>query len=376
MRMGLAVVWALLVSLCGCGIPYEAATAPAAGRPRPGPAPIHAKVERLTSPDVDPARAERLVIYNGSIHLVVERVDDALAQIKQAVEALGGWMQDLNSRSITVKVPAGKFHQAIDAVEKLGEVARKEVKGSDVTDQVRDLRIRLQNAEALRQRLLKLVDKSAKVEDTLKIEKELARVTEQVEMLKGKLQYIEKQVAYSTLTVRVNAAVPQREVETEIPFAWVRSLGQDITRGTTGHPRDTRGLFGGIGLDLPEGYIRHSVANDETWAMSADGVILHVRRHDNYKGGGVDFWCALVRRALVKRRAFATEQPADLAVRGGVPGRMLVGSKEIARKPHGYLVVVVARKRHVYTFEAWGPKDAFDRDRERLEAAARSEYGP
>jgi hypothetical protein len=51
-------------------------------------------------------------------------------------------MQEMGPDFITIKVPADKFQDAIVACEKLGEVTSREIKGSDITEQMRDLRIR------------------------------------------------------------------------------------------------------------------------------------------------------------------------------------------------------------------------------------------
>ena len=366
-----------LAVLSGCSGPYAMEMSAGGATDAFGEEPIHAKAETLTSPQADPARSARLVIYNGSVHLVVQRVADALDQVKKLAEGMGGWMQQMSATSITVKVPADKFLAAIEQVEKLGEVASKEVKGTDVTDQVRDLRIRLENAEKLRTRLLALLDKSTKVEDTLKIENELARTTETIEMIKGKLRYIEDQVAYSTLTVHVNSPLPQQQVTAEIPFQWVRSLGEDLTSGRAGRPGDYRGLWGGVRLSVPMSYIKYYQTRDETRAMSADGVLLRVRRQDNYKGGDLGFWAELVRAALVKQRAVAVGKPEPLDLGTGVKARMICGTKRIGKETYGYMVVVAVRKHHVYTFEAWGKQKEFDRDRARLkEASVSLRIGP
>ena len=59
-------------------------------------------------------------------------------------------------------------------------------------------------------------------------------------------------------------------------------------------------------------------------------------------------------------------------LRTGVPARVLAGSKEIGGKAYGYLIAVIARKGHVYTFEAWGPLEKFAADRPKLDEAIRS----
>ncbi len=367
--------WALaagcVLALGGCAMaPMNFAGSDRAAAPASGAEPVQAAA--VEHPKLDPERSQRLVVYNGDLRLVVERLTDTLQQVKKLAEGMGGYMQEMSGTSITVKVPANKFHEAVAAVEKLGEVAAREIKGTDVTEQVRDLRIRLQNDEGLRQRLLKLLEKSDKVEDTLKVEKELTRVTESIELIKGRLQYVESQVAFSTLTVHVNSPLPQRQIETEIPFAWVRELGGDLTRGSAGRPAPGLGPLRGIKFRLPDAYIKYYEDDDETRAMSADEVLVRLRRHENYKGGDLDFWATLVRRALVAQRAFALKDPTELKLRTGVAARVIAGSKEIGGKPYGYLIAVVARKEHVYTFEAWGPQEKFATHRERLEGAIRS----
>ena len=86
-------------------------------------------------------------------------------------------MQEVAGASVTVRVPAAQFDQAVRAVEKTGEVVDRQLKASDVTEEMRDLHIRLDNAEKLRQRLLGILEKSQKVEDAIKVEAELARVS-------------------------------------------------------------------------------------------------------------------------------------------------------------------------------------------------------
>jgi hypothetical protein len=100
----------------------------------------------IEAPDVDPARTERLVVYNAVMNVVVDRISDSLNRIKDAVEKMGGYMHEMGSNSITLKIPAAKFDEAISEVEKLGEVAYRDIKGTDVTDQMRDLKIRVAGA--------------------------------------------------------------------------------------------------------------------------------------------------------------------------------------------------------------------------------------
>ncbi|MBI3986393.1 MAG: DUF4349 domain-containing protein [Lentisphaerae bacterium] len=125
-----------------------------------------------TTPESTTNVTDRLMIYDGTMTLVVQDTAATLAKLKAMAAALKGYMQGMTSSSIVLRIPAAQFNQAIQAVENLGEVIDQSITGSDVTEEMRDLDIRLKNEEQIRERLVKLLDKGAKVEDILKVEKE------------------------------------------------------------------------------------------------------------------------------------------------------------------------------------------------------------
>jgi len=226
------------------------------------------------TPEIDPARQERLVVYNGVVNVVVQRISDSLKQIRSAVEEMGGYMQEMTTKFITLKIPADKFAAVIAEVEALGEVTLKDIKGADVTDQMRDLDIRLKNASQMRERLVKLLERTEKVEDALKIEKELQRITETIELLKGKIAHLTNSVAFSTLTVKFNSPVPQEDATKITPFAWVHALGSGLTAPATRHPYESGGVWRSAAFELPQGYVKYYDDTRRTRAMSADGVMI------------------------------------------------------------------------------------------------------
>ncbi|MHC4744476.1 MAG: hypothetical protein ACYS8Z_21385 [Planctomycetota bacterium] len=125
-------------------------------------------------------------------------------------------------------------------------------------------------------------------------------------------------------------------------------------------------------FELPDGYVTYYGSRYETRAMSAESVMIHLRRETNYKGGDVDFWGKLVRRVLVEQKAFSMAEPETIKVKGNVDGIILRGSKQIGRKDYGYLVALAASKKYVYVFEAWGQKGDFDEDVSLIENAVKT----
>ena len=317
--------------------------------------------------------AARVVIYSAALSLVVPDVARAQQAIQTTAQTQGGYLQEMDSGSITVRVPAGRFQGALAAMEKLGEVTQRRIKSQDITEEMRDLTIRLDNAEQTRRRLLELIEKSQKVEDTVKIERELERVTETVELLKGKIRYYQSQVAFSTIKVELNSPLAQQQAVRQIPFAWVRELGDGLLGGGVAQqPRDPSWTEHGPHLQLPKSFIRYYADEDSTQAMSGEDVFIKVQRHENYKGGDLEFWWALARRALVENRAVAVDQQPEVTLANKARGRMLIGKRDLGGKSYGYVLGLVAGKHEVWAFEAWGPAAAFDARRADLEMSLRS----
>jgi hypothetical protein len=104
-------------------------------------------------------------------------------------------------------------------------VLHRDVQAEDVTDAFVDTEIRIKNARAMQVRLKTLLDKSS-VKEALEIEKELRRVTEELELLEGRLKLLKDKIAYSSITVSFEArgsAIQATRIK--LPFPWLGRLG-------------------------------------------------------------------------------------------------------------------------------------------------------
>lgn len=186
------------------------------------PAGKETPVPYLTAVDV------RKVIYDGRFDMVVGEVGPALAATRKLATDMGGYMQQMTTQSITVRVPAEKFEQATAALEKLGTITRRAVTAQDVTEQYVDLQIRLANAKALNDKLRSLLDKTPDVAAALEVERELARTRTEIEQLQGQLNRLQSQVAMATLTANFTT-LPNAPsaLRVSLPFAWLKDIGLD-----------------------------------------------------------------------------------------------------------------------------------------------------
>jgi hypothetical protein len=141
---------------------------------------------------------QRQVIYSGALRLVVVSPLESFASITAIATEAGGYLQESDAKSITVRVPATSFEPVMTRISKLGEVVDRSVKAADVTEEMLDINLRLDTARKSRERLLAHLEKSEKLEDTLKIEAELRRLTTEIEQMEGKLRFLQAQIAMST----------------------------------------------------------------------------------------------------------------------------------------------------------------------------------
>ncbi|MBA7587985.1 hypothetical protein ES708_30033 [subsurface metagenome] len=77
----------------------------------------------------------------------------------------------------------------------------------DVTEEYIDIESRLKNAEATEQQYLALLKKAEAVEDILRIYESLSRVRQEIESIKGRMQYLERTSSMSLIDVRLEPEV-------------------------------------------------------------------------------------------------------------------------------------------------------------------------
>lgn len=147
---------------------------------------------------------ERKVMFNAYLTLTVKCPDTANVYIEQIAKKYNGYVNQIGTYSSTIRVESDKLNDALKEIEALGRVDRKSISGQDVTDEYLDYEIRLENAQKARERYLELLEKAENVEAALKVEKELERLNETIDLLTGKMNRIDHLVQYSTITISLN----------------------------------------------------------------------------------------------------------------------------------------------------------------------------
>jgi hypothetical protein len=206
---------------------------PRAPEPRPEPGAPAQTTPSATSESNQPTKVDAakeapqsrdLVIYTARFTMAVYQVDQGLAVVEKIAKDNGGYLGQKRDREITIRVPRGRFEPSLVAIDKIGDVLHREIQAQDVTDEHVDLEIRIKNARAMQRRLTDLLVR-ASVKDALEIEKELHRVTEELERLEGRMKVLKDQIAFSTITVAFESRGTTIQTQrVRLPFPWLGGL--------------------------------------------------------------------------------------------------------------------------------------------------------
>ena len=172
------------------------------------------------------------VIRTAELSIVIPRdaFDDRFGDAVDVAEEQGGFVADSSSRersgSLTVRVPAPNFDEALRALRALGAVEVESVHGKDVTADYVDLHANLRIARARREVLLGLMADAVSIEQTIRVQNALDETQLRIEQLQGQLRLLDDRTSLATIGLRLReqGVEPESEVEkASIPNAFERA---------------------------------------------------------------------------------------------------------------------------------------------------------
>jgi hypothetical protein len=155
-----------------------------------------------------------MILRSGSASLRVDSLEVAIAALSTATTAVGGTIgnttlstdsDNIRLATIELRMPSNRFDDAMASLRAIGKVESVNTAAQDVSEEYVDLVARRENAVRLEQRLLAvLANRTGKLEEILSVERELARVREEIERMDGRTRYLKERAAVSTLTVSLH----------------------------------------------------------------------------------------------------------------------------------------------------------------------------
>ena len=189
----------------------------------------------------EPVSLADKMIYSADLTIQTTQYDDAVATLEQLVDSFGGFVErsdtsgdvryndDGTSRVVnryadyTVRIPAERFQEFLRQSGNLGNVLSRNSYAENVTAQYTDYEARLSSLNTQEERLLSMLEKSEDVESLIALEERLADVRYEIESIERNLRNLDRQIAYSTITVYL------QEVEIYTPTKSVqRTFGEKL----------------------------------------------------------------------------------------------------------------------------------------------------
>lgn len=186
---------------------------------------INGEAERLQAPQTlaggnqpEQQKGDRKLIRNGEMTIEVKSVEVALTSLGQIVRSIGGQSTNqlerqneygVRTASVTWLVPAEQLDAAIKAVRALGEPQLLSFKTEDVTTGYFDVKVRIDTQKQLERQLVALLGRSSnRLSDLLEIEREVARVREEIDRLEGRIRLWDNQIAMSSVGITLTEPAP------------------------------------------------------------------------------------------------------------------------------------------------------------------------
>ncbi|OPA78456.1 hypothetical protein BVG16_11300 [Paenibacillus selenitireducens] len=193
---------------------------------------------------IDPGSYERKLIYKANVTIEVTDYAKAQRELQNRIQLAGGYLLQFADQqstyelggNYTIKVPQQGFMDFMKQIEQIDhQLFEQSVEGQDVTEEYVDLESRLKAKQVVEKRLLGFMEKAANSGDLLKISSQLADVQEQIEQVQGRMRYLDQNVAYSTVSIRLYQPIESANKQvkaSDIPF--VDRMGKTLSNSMDG----------------------------------------------------------------------------------------------------------------------------------------------
>ena len=182
----------------------------------------------------------RKVLKTADLGLRSKEVRRNAARAQQVAATAGGTVlssrvyssDDSVTADLVLSVPSEEFERVLGELRSLGEkVTTDSISGQDVTEEYVDLESRERNLRATEESLLRLYDRAGNVEEAISIHRELTGVRGEIELVQGRIKYLDQRSAYSQITMNIQPVAsppppgPTWDPGDVVERAWSASLG-------------------------------------------------------------------------------------------------------------------------------------------------------
>lgn len=168
------------------------------------------------------------LIRKARMTVIVKSLDKSVDAVEKIINQQKGYLLNLqetqidnsnyrSSATVQMRVPQNALQNTLGQLAELGIVQNRNITAEDVGEQIVDFQARLTNLRRTESNLQKIMDKSGSIKDILTVSQELSKVREQIERITAQVKSLQNQVAYSTITLDLRAAVSNTSNQPGLP---------------------------------------------------------------------------------------------------------------------------------------------------------------
>ncbi|OMD37409.1 DUF4349 domain-containing protein [Paenibacillus sp. RS8] len=176
------------------------------------------------------AGLNKKLIYKANLNMEVEDYGKAQTEIRNLVTMANGYIIEFNENmsqyeqggTFILKVPASGFSPFLNKLEQVKhESLQRSIQGQDVSEEYVDLESRLKAKQLMEAQYTEFMKKATKSTDLVAFANELGSIQETIEQIKGRMRYINQNVSFSTVELRVyqtDESIAVKEKEEQGPL--------------------------------------------------------------------------------------------------------------------------------------------------------------
>ncbi|MGG3283457.1 DUF4349 domain-containing protein [Paenibacillus solani] len=217
----------------------EVPASPDAGLPNM-PSPAQTSGAGFNSQDLSSGLNKKLM-YKANIVIEIQDYGKAQSEVRNSVTLSGGYIVNFSETqsssekggTFIVKVPANGFSSFLNHLENIAhENLQRSIEGQDATEEYVDLESRLKAKQIMEEQYVAFMKQATKTTDLVAFANELERIQSEIEQMKGRMRYIDQNVSYSTVEIRLYE-MPQKKDDPK-GSAIQAPLGQRVSEAFQG----------------------------------------------------------------------------------------------------------------------------------------------
>lgn len=158
-----------------------------------------------------PSQLDRKIIQTATLDITVDAVSKNFENVGNVAAGFGGFVAssqfgndgDRQTASVTIRVPADKYQDALIQLRKLGEVKGENSGANDVTEEYTDLTSRAKNLRAVEAQYVEFLGRAANISEVLTVQDRLNATRAEIDQVQGRIGLMQRQTDLATITVHL-----------------------------------------------------------------------------------------------------------------------------------------------------------------------------